>query len=113
MEHVFDGSSDGAKDLENDIGLLSWEGLGSPLHCQQLLSIVIQVFGGRVDLDVLDDVQDDSQSRVDLGLVDYTSSGSGDDPDHQSRDQTQDKLLICVDEVPIYSFIWLFLRWCV
>ncbi|MCK9557832.1 MAG: hypothetical protein PHO85_01175 [Candidatus Cloacimonetes bacterium] len=68
MEHVFDGSSDSAEDLENDIGLLGWEGLGSPLHCQLLLGIVIQVFGGRVDLDVLDDVQDDRQSRVDLGV---------------------------------------------
>ena len=92
-----------------DIGLFGQEGLGSPLHSQLFLGIVIQVLGGRIDLDV----QDDSQSRIDLGFVNQLPCGSGDDPDHQSRDQNQDKLLICVDEVPIYSFIWLFLRWCV
>ena len=112
MEHVFDGSSDGAEDLENDIGLAGREGLGGPLHRQLLLGIVIQVFGVRVDLDVLDDIQDDGQSRVDLGLVDLLPGGSEDDPVYQSRDQAQDKLLIGEDEIhrDTPSLSWL-IRW--
>jgi len=77
------------------------------LKAETIYSILSPYLGGSIDLDV----QDDSQSRIDLGFVNQLLCGSGDDPDHQSRDQTQDKLLIGVDEVPIYSFIWLFLRW--
>ncbi len=110
MEHVFDGSSDSAENLEDDIGLVTGEALGSTLDGQLLLGIVIEALGGRVDLDILDDVQDDRQSRVDLGLINDLAGRSGDDPDDQSRDQSQNELLIGEDEIHRFSLSCLLLR---
>jgi hypothetical protein len=44
VENVFDGSADGAEDLENKAGLLGRQRFGSPLHRQLFLGIIIQVF---------------------------------------------------------------------
>ena len=69
MEDVFHCSPDRTEDLHDQIGLVTGEALGSTLDCQLLLGVVVEVLGGRVDLDILDDIEDDRQSGVDLGLI--------------------------------------------
>lgn len=83
MEDVFHCSPDCAKDLHDQIGLVTGEALGSTLDCQLLLGIIIEVLGGRVDLDILDD----RQSGVDLGLIQGLTRYLKDDPDDQDGDK--------------------------
>jgi len=81
MKDVLDRSPDCTEDLHDQIGLVTGEALGSTLDCQLLLSIAPKVLGGRVDLDILDDIEDDRQSGVDLGLIQGLTRYTIDDPD--------------------------------
>ena len=87
IEDVFDGSPDRAEDLHDQIGLVTGEALDSTFDCQLLLGIVVEGFGGRVDLDILDDIEDDRQSGVDLGLIQGLARNLKYDPDDQGGDK--------------------------
>ena len=80
MEDVFYRSPDRAEYLHDQVGLLGRQALGSTLDCQLLLGIVIEVLGGRVDLDILDDIEYDRQSGIDLGLIQGLTRNLEDDP---------------------------------